>query len=113
MAEQLIDDLAELMVDTLRVERLSAETGFGGKTYGAPENFPCRLKGNHQIIRGTDGEEHLSTVEALMAGVFDLDVEDRFTLVPSAGSFSPASPAAIQVKVVPDENGPHHEKVFF
>lgn len=113
MAEQLIDDLAELMVDTLRVERLVTEDGFGAKTYGAPEDLPCRLKGQHQIVRGTDGEEHLSTVEALMAGVFELDTEDKFTLVPSAGSFKPASPAAIQVKVVPDENGPHHEKVFF
>ncbi len=113
MAEQLIDDLAELMVDTLRVERLSAEDGFGAKTYGAPEDLPCRLKGNHVIVRGFDGEEHLSTVEALMAGVFDLDAEDKYTLLPSAGTFKPVSPKAINIKVVPDENGPHHEKVFF
>lgn len=113
MAEQLIADLAELMVDTLRVQRLAGEDGFGAKTYGPVQNLPCRLKGNHQIVRGVDGEEHLSTVEALMAGVFELDVEDRFTLVPLSGSFNPASPVAIQVKVVPDENGPHHEKVFF
>ena len=113
MAEQLIDDLAELMVDTLQVRRLDTESGFGGKTYGDPENLPCRLKGNHRMVRGVDGEEHLSTVEALMAGVFDLDTEDKFTLVPLSGSFKPASPKAIVVKVVPDENGPHHEKVFF
>jgi hypothetical protein len=113
MAEQLIADLADLMVDTLQVERMLTEDGFGGKTYSAPENLPCRLKGNHQIVRGFDGEEHLSTVEALMAGVFNLDAEDKFTLVPSVGTFNPTSPTAINIKVVPDENGPHHEKVFF
>lgn len=113
MAEQLIDDLSELMVDVLRVERWLSSGGMGGRTYAAPENFQCRIKGGHQMVRDEDGREQLSTVQVLTAGAFGFSTKDRFTLVPSAGTFVPTSPEAINVRTVPDENGPHHEKLFF
>jgi len=45
-----------------------------------------------------------------VAGVPGATVNDRFTL---PARFSPLQPLPLAVEHVPDENGPHHEVVYF
>jgi hypothetical protein len=113
MPAPIVGDLADLMVDVLRVERNTGSDGMGARTYDPPANFQCRLVGGHVQVRGTDGKEKVSTVQCTTAGAFGFTTQDRFTLVPSAGTFTPSSPECINVRTVPDENGPHHQKLFF
>lgn len=113
MAEQLISELSELMVDTIRVERHIATDGMGARTYAAPADFQCRIKGGHVPVLDVDGRQQVSTVQVITAGAFGFQTKDRFTLLPLSGTPRPAVPPCINVKTVPDENGPHHEKLFF
>ncbi len=113
MAEQLISELAELMVDTIQVERHTGSDGMGARTYAAPANFQCRIKGGHVPVLDTDGRQQVSTVQVITAGAFGFESKDRFTLLPLGGVQTPASPPLINIKTIPDENGPHHEKLFF
>jgi hypothetical protein len=107
----IIDDLAELFGDVIRVAPRLQIDGKGKAVYGSDVARACHLtKGQVIEFRGADGVYHRVSMMATFAGVFGTKVTDRFTL-PSG--FSPQVVPAVHVMICSDENGPHHEVVYF
>ncbi len=101
--------LRGLMKTEVTVERGTSDN-FGETTYGGAFIVKGRIKGGNKITRNRDGKEVVSTIQFTVNGVFDLSTDDRYTL-PSP--WKPTQPVAVNVEISTDENGPHHEKVFF
>lgn len=99
-----------MFADTIFVESgTRAQYGVFVPT-GATQTVPARVIGKVRAVADETGRQRLSTVQATLAGVFNVSVGDRFTLPPR---FQPNQPPAIAVDHLTDENGPHHEVVYF
>jgi hypothetical protein len=120
MADPITDDLADMFVDQVIVERFVSVTQSGDASYGAPETYTARVIGRTRLAMDQDGREHVSNVQAMFPGPYGLTARDRFTL-PVSHSANPNDPTdltarqpqAIAVDRSPDENGPHHEVIYF
>jgi hypothetical protein len=111
MADQLIPYLLDMYRDTLTYEPPGGTDQYGDPApYGDPQVITCRLIGRNRMARDATGTEKLSTLQAEIAGHFGLNPEGRFTM---PIRFNGIRPKAIAIESVPDENGPHHETVFF
>ena len=110
MADPIVDDLADLFTDTVTVEPVVGADGFGDTTYGPGVTRAARVSGKIMTVRDQGGQETVSTVQVTLAGAFGVTVKDRFTL---PARFVPTQPLPIAVKEASDENGPHHETVYF
>jgi hypothetical protein len=108
----LLDELQDMFPHSITVEPFVSSDGRGVKTYdGTPVPRKCRIaQSNTKIIRDDTGIEEVSTVNAVFAETFDVTSKDRFTL-PSG--YEPTQPEGMAVTKAPDENGLHHERVFF
>ena len=127
MADPLIPLLLDFFPDTIIVEPFTGNNRYGVKTYGAPLGtggvIRARITGKVQTVEGDDGQEHVSRVNALLAGAYGVTAQDRFTLPVRFSTDKNAStpedqlrarqPTALSVAQVSDENGPHHERVYF
>lgn len=111
MADQIVDDLLDFFSDELLVqERLSVDN-FGRPTYSPTVlSIPAKITGKVQLIRSEAGQERVSTVQATTAGAFGLTTSHLYTL---PARFDPLQPPALAVAKITDENGPHHERVYF
>lgn len=104
-------DLTELFPDTLRAEpRVSTSGGLGAHTYGAAVLLPARISEKTHVVRGFDGQDKVSHVYARLCGYYGVTPEHRFTL---PARFSPSVVKAVAVECYTDDNGPHHETVYF
>lgn len=110
MPDSIIDDLLDLMATTITFEPLDDQAGSGKKSYGDPIEVEGRLSFGNELTRDLQGREVVSRCQFWAAGVFGLTTEGRYTL-PSERA--PTNPPAIRVDIIDDENGPHHEKVYF
>ena len=123
MPSPITEDLAELFADTITVEPYLSETRYGVPTYGA--SFPCSAKvtGRTKIAIDSDGVERVSNCQVVIKGAFGVSPQDRYTL-PVRFSINPLAttpegllegrqPRAIAVDQESDENGAHHETVYF
>ena len=110
MPDQIIAALADMFPDEVLVEPAEEIDGEGTITYGAAVPIPCKCTRGHRLARDRNGREQVSTVQAELAGVFNVTADDRYTL-PSR--FDPQQPKAININRETDENGPHHEIVMF
>lgn len=108
--KSIIKALRKLFPHTIGVEPFVSSNISGDATYGASVDRKGRVKGQHIIVRDDQGREIVSTVNIVFAGAFDITAKDRFTL---PASFTPQTPVAISVSTAADENGPHHDRVFF
>jgi len=107
----LLDELQDMFPHSITVEPFVSSDGRGKKTYGAGVPRKCRIaQSNTKIIRDDTGIEEVSTVNAVFAETFGVTSKDRFTL-PSG--FVPTQPEGMAVTKAPDENGLHHERIFF
>ncbi len=108
----IIEDLEDMFPHIVLVAARTSSDGYGDRSFDVANERPlkCRISGRHRAIRDQEGEVVTSTMQVLFAGAFDVGVKDRYTL-PSG--FSPTLPTPIAVKRVPDEDGAHHERVFF
>lgn len=108
----IIPDMLDMMPDTITVQPGSLD-GFGKFTdSGAPFDVRCYISAKTKLLRSSDGREITSSAKAIMAGVNDLTVEaHRYTL---PIRFNPrVDLRAITVDRPTDEDGPHHETLFF
>jgi len=109
--DPIVDDLLDLMPDEIGVEPYIDSDGRGKANSDALVNRTCRISTGHQkIVRDAAGKEVVSTIMVVLGGAFNIRALDRFTL---PVRFSPRQPVAISVVHSSDENGPHHERVFF
>lgn len=101
-------DFAELMVDTLVLERPPATTNLYGKgTFLSPETLQCRIVHTTKQMRSPAGEEVVSRSQAWIFGAPGITTTCRITL--SDGT----QPPILSVDSFPDDDGAHHEKVYF
>lgn len=106
----IIDDLIDMFADVIGVETAGVPDGEGTITFGPSVNRICRIGGGHTLVRDRDGRQQVSTVQVWIAGSFGLNADDRYTL---PAGFDPLQPKAINIGKWRDEDGAHHEKIFF
>ena len=107
----LLDELQDMFPHSITVEPFSSADGRGVKTYGTGVSRKCRIaQSNNKVIRDDTGIEDVSTVNAVFAVKFGVTAKDRFTL-PSG--YEPTQPEGMAVTKAVDENGQHHERIFF
>jgi len=110
MPPPIIPDLLDFFPDVVLVEPFLGKTTLSSSTYGTVVSHPAKVQGRHTKVRTSDGTEQVSSVNVLFAGVFGVQVRDRFTL---PTRFSPTQPTPLAVSRATDENGAHHERVYF
>lgn len=112
MPEPITTPLLDLFPDTMTVNVASAGSDAYGVpvSYGASVNYRVAIIGRTTLVRDSSGQERTSTRHAIFASAPGLRVRDKYTL---PARFEPREVVAIAVKSVTDENGPHHEVVYF
>lgn len=120
MAQQLIADLADLFPEAVLVEPCTGEDALGARTYGTAVSRACRITQRVQRVNDMSGQERVSHLNILLAGDFGYTVKDRYTLparfAPSSAEVSDVTkrqPVAVSVAYASDENGPHHQRIYF
>lgn len=118
MAGSLIRHLLTLMPDEVTVEPHLVSDGAGNPTYAAGVIVPARVITKRELVRGEDGQERVSRAIAWLASG-EVSTADRFTLPVRFGDprnpsdLAARRPPAIAVDSLSDENGAHHNKVWF
>lgn len=105
----IVHDLLELLPDTIVVTPVGTFDGFGAETPGTAKTYRAWVAGRIQQVRMADGKIIRSTVQAIVAGT-GIKVTDVITL-PSR--FTPRQPPIIAVDKATDENGAHHDTIYF
>jgi hypothetical protein len=113
-------ELMDMFGDDVIVEPFLSVDSHGVVTYGPPTTYPARVIGRSRMALDADGREHVSNVQAMFPGEFGLSAQDRYTL-PVRFSSAPRDPdnlygrqpVALAVDRSTDENGPHHQTVYF
>jgi hypothetical protein len=100
-------EFAELMVDTVLVAKLSARSAYGDRTYGADVSYEARVVVQNKMVRTQQGDEVVSRSHAYIFGAPGITVDDRVTLADGS------QPVLLSVEQFPDENGAHHEVLYF
>ena len=119
MPDPIISELLDMFADTVTIEPYLGENRFGKANYGPA--FECRAKvtGRTKTAIDSDGNERVTNCQVILAGAFGVTVQDRFTLPvrfslnPQAANIEDRQPRAIAVDQESDENGPHHETIYF
>jgi hypothetical protein len=114
MPAPIVGDLLDLFPDEIVLEHAPAPDNWGdfsssGYTTVSP-NPRARIVDQVVMVKGPNNVEVKSTQHVVLAGVFNVKIDSRITL-PSR--FEVRQPKIVAYKQPTDENGPHHEKVFF
>lgn len=104
----ITDDLDELFSEEMVVTPVTRD-GFGKTTSGVPFVVKVHIQ-DKQVVGTVGGQTVNSSLQAIVKGSHGLTVEHRYTL---PAGFNPRSPKAQAVGRRRDENGAHHETVFF
>ncbi len=94
------------MPATVTVEAFTGQDEYTAPTYGPVRSY--RARDFDEITRITDrfGAEVISTCQVWLATVDDINEEDRLILPDGSQGH------ILRVQTVPDENGPHHVKLY-
>lgn len=107
----ILDHLKDMFPDMIPVRRRISSSFKGGSVdYSASKNFRGFIVGQHTMVRDINGKDVVSKAHIVFHGHFGFKLTDEFTLPPEFGT---AKPRAIAVQEATDENGRHHQTVFF
>lgn len=114
VSDAITTELADMFADEVTVEAYASEDGFGNATYASGVTRSCRLssKGGQQRFSQRTGQEYATKGKIVFAGAYGVKAKDRITL-PADTAFDPNVVLVEEAIPVRDENGPHHDKVFF
>lgn len=111
MADPITEELLELCPDEVLVEAPPSTDGFGDPgTYGRVRRVRARVRGQIRNVRDEGGDLVVSSVHATLMEPVGATVRHRYTL---PDRFAPTQPKPIAVSPATDENGAHHEVVYF
>jgi len=102
-----ISDWSNLMAQTVTIAPFSGTSAYGATTYGAAVSYGARVIYKSKLIRTPDGAEKVARGQVWLATVNAISVQDQITLPDGT------TPVILTVEQIPDENGPHHTKVYF
>lgn len=118
----MLEELKEFFPHEIKVERWLSDDNEGTPQYDEAKSFTVRARivGRSKLVTGTDGREHVSSVQATLMGNYNVSANDRFTL-PVEFSANPndandlvaRQPKALAVDRSSDEKGVHHETIQF
>lgn len=110
--QSIVPLLLDLFPDTVQYRPIVSGFDFVGKEkgFGSQQNIRARVAKKTRRIRNQEGQMVTSGVTAHLAGVFGVDVRGEFIL---PVRFSPRKMRAVAVHNGTDENGAHHEIVYF
>lgn len=105
--QEIVSALLDMMPDTITVQRVTTDE-FGAETLSTLGTFRAYISGPVSESRSR-GRMQKSSVTAIVAGT-GFRVTDVFTL---PARFSPNQPKATSIDRATDENGAHHETIYF
>lgn len=106
----IVDDLEDMFPDTVVMETLSSGDRYGAKTASTSVSISAYVSGRETKVRDNQGQMRTSSVHATLAGCYGATPDHRFTL---PDRFNPRQPVVLAVMRSTDEDGPHHETVYF
>lgn len=109
--QQILNDLADMFPDTMTVTPITKD-GFG-KVIASGTAFPVKVKlSNSEAQVMSEGVGLVtSNLQAIVLGAYNLTTDKHRYTLPSR--FSPREPKPVSIGRRSDENGAHHETVFF
>lgn len=112
MPKEIVTDLLDMFPDKVVLERRGATDGFGEESGWAviDSAVKARIADKTMNVRNSTNQVVASKQHVILAGVFELTELDRVTL---PARFSVRQPQIVAVETTTDENGPHHETVYF
>lgn len=100
-------DFADLMVDTITIAGPTTRNVRGEASYGAEASYRARVVRRNRMVRTDGGDEVASRTQAWVFGISGATVASRVVLPDGT------SPPVLAVELYPDENGAHHEVIYF
>ncbi len=110
MVDAIAGQFSDMLSDTVGVESLVGDDGFGTPTYGDKVNRSARVGAGGERMIGVDGQEFVTKGKVIFAGSYGVKQGDRLTL---PADFKDDEVIVRRAFPIRDENGPHHDKVFF
>jgi hypothetical protein len=112
MPASIVPALLDLFSDTVTLERAGTPNTFGEVTYSAAVSPSprARIVEKTMQIRNLSGQRVKSSQHIILAGVYNVTILDRITL---PDRYPLRTPKIVGTKISTDENGPHHETVYF
>jgi len=103
----LTHPLADLLLQTITLERRTGLDQYGAHTYGTAESLAARVVNRLRMVRNVAGQEVTSNTTIWIIGNNDIKAVDRITLPDGT------QPPIIDVLTYPDETGvTHHQEVL-
>lgn len=97
----------DCMSSTITREPFVSHDKYGEETYGAAVPIQCRVQEKIERVAIASGEEVLSRGRVYLGSITGVETKDRITLPDGT------TPEILSVQKVNDEDGPHHEVLFF
>lgn len=94
---------------TVTVAPKTGRDAYGQPTYGAAVSYAARIVAKHQLVRGPDGLDVVSTHKVLLMSTANVTPQDQITM-PSG--FDPTTPPILAVERIPDDRGVHHTTIL-
>lgn len=103
----LIDEFQEFMQELVLIEKRTGQDRYNEPIYSGPEQVPAMISRSNKLVRGNDGEEHVSNLHIYLARRVGIKPEDRITLPDGS------QPQIISIDAPPaiDHPGPDHEVI--
>ena len=107
----ILKHLKDMFPDMIPVRRFISSSYKGGSVvYSTSKNFRAFAVGQHTMVRDINGKDVVSKAHIVFHGYFGFKLTDEFTFPPE---FETTKPRAIAIQEATDENGRHHQTVFF
>lgn len=102
-------EFEELMPHTLSMSTWVSADGYGEPTYSTtPTTYTARAEDVAQRVTGLDGYDTFATTQVIVASTTPLPESARYVLSHTTDSLN-----LVRIERVPDEDGLHHQVLFF
>lgn len=102
-----LKEFLELMPATVSIYPFASRDSYGKPAYGSPTNYRARVLYKPVKVRAPDGQTIVARGVVWLAGTPVLSPQDKMILPDGS------EPPILAIDMVPDENGPHHDKIYF
>lgn len=102
------NDFLDLMPHTITHSTFKSFDGYGKASYSTiSSSYTARVTYNAKLVRSFNGQEQVSSAQAVLATTKTIRTDDKLTL-PSGDS-----PIILRIEKMSDTGGLHHQMVMF